>query len=159
MSRGRSWFAAVRVLELCVCQSKSIILYNLGCMTLVLASEEKAVGKTKTTFSFILLSFPLTAKLALSLLSSPPPPPPPGYAARLRDAAQPPPHPRIRRHCSLRCRQRVTKAKGLEEKGKKKKIFRMQYQYYMQQVCIYIRSNSRNTNIQFCWLKMIFSWL
>ena len=49
----------------CVCQSKSIILYNLGCMTLVLASEEKAVGKTKTTFSFILLSFPLTAKLAL----------------------------------------------------------------------------------------------
>ena len=125
MSRGRSWFAAVRVLELCVCQSKSIILYNLGCMTLVLASEEKAVGKTKTTFSFILLSFPLTAKLALSLLSSPPPPLPPGYAARLRDAAQPPPHPRIRRHCSLRCRQRVTKAKGLEEKGKKKKIFRM----------------------------------
>ena len=34
-------------------------------MTLVLASEKKAVGKTKTTFSFILLSFPLTAKLAL----------------------------------------------------------------------------------------------
>ena len=31
---------------------------------MTLASEEKAVGKTKTTFSFILLSFPLTAKLA-----------------------------------------------------------------------------------------------
>ena len=48
----------------CLCQSKSTILHYLGCMTLVLASEEKAVGKTKTTFSFILLSFPLTAKLA-----------------------------------------------------------------------------------------------
>ena len=139
-------------------------------MTLVLASEEKAVGKTKTTFSFILLSFPLTAKLALCHCSrrhhrhraAAPrrvtvPSTPPGYAARSRDAAQPPPHPRIRRHCSLRCRQWVTKAKGLEEKGKKKKTRTIHISYVV--VLLYVVGIHIWIILYLCYSLLLFAWM
>jgi hypothetical protein len=101
---GSKWAIAYTIN--CVCQSISIVLYNFGCMTLVLASEEKAVGRTKTTFSFILLSFPLTAKLCDTA--------PCHHHLQVtpRDRAVPHNHRRLTRVfaatvCSLRCRHTV----------------------------------------------------